>query len=57
MSQSLDAIVIGAGMSGLAAGLRLAMFDKKVVLLEAHSISGGLNSYYSRKVKETKEKM
>ncbi|MBD67131.1 MAG: phytoene dehydrogenase [Halobacteriovoraceae bacterium] len=57
MSQSLDAIVIGAGMSGLAAGLRLAMFDKKVVLLEAHSISGGLNSYYSRKVKETKEKI
>ncbi len=44
-----DAIVIGAGMSGLAAGIRLAMFDKKVVLLEKHSIPGGLNSYYQRR--------
>jgi phytoene dehydrogenase-like protein len=44
-----DAIVIGAGMSGLAAGIRLAMFDKKVVVLEKHSIPGGLNSYYQRK--------
>lgn len=46
---SYDAIVIGAGMSGLAAGIRLAMFDKKVVILEKHSIPGGLNSYYQRK--------
>lgn len=44
-----DAIVIGAGMSGLAAGIRLAMFDKKVLILEKHSIPGGLNSYYQRK--------
>lgn len=44
-----DAIVIGAGMSGLAAGIRLAMFDKKVVIIEKHSIPGGLNSYYQRK--------
>lgn len=44
-----DCIVIGAGMSGLAAGIRLAMFDKKVVILEKHSISGGLNSYFQRK--------
>ncbi len=44
-----DVIVIGAGMSGLAAGIRLAMFDKKVVILEKHSIPGGLNSYYQRK--------
>lgn len=43
-----DAIIIGAGMSGLAAGIRLAMFDKKVVIVEAHSIAGGLNSYYKR---------
>jgi phytoene dehydrogenase-like protein len=46
---SYDAIVIGAGMSGLAAGIRLAMFDKKVVILEKHSIPGGLNSYYQRR--------
>lgn len=36
-------------MSGLAAGIRLAMFDKKIVILEKHSIPGGLNSYYQRK--------
>jgi len=35
-------------MSGMAASIRLAMFDKKVLLLEKHSISGGLNSYYKR---------
>jgi phytoene dehydrogenase-like protein len=44
-----DAIIIGAGMSGLAAGIRLAMFDKKVCILEKHLIAGGLNSYYQRK--------
>lgn len=52
MSESYDAIIIGAGMSGLAAGIRLAMFDKKVVILEKHSIGGGLNSYYQRRNKE-----
>jgi phytoene dehydrogenase-like protein len=49
MHDAYDAIVIGAGMSGLAAGIRLAMFDKKVVILEKHSIPGGLNSYYQRR--------
>ncbi|WP_408096399.1 phytoene desaturase family protein [Peredibacter sp. HCB2-198] len=49
VSTKYDAIVIGAGMSGLAAGIRLAMFDKKVVVLEKHSIPGGLNSYYQRR--------
>lgn len=44
-----DAIIIGAGMSGLAAGIRLSMFDKKVLVLEKHTIAGGLNSYYQRK--------
>lgn len=47
-SNSYDVLVIGAGMSGLAAAIRLAMYDKKVCLLEKHSISGGLNSYYAR---------
>lgn len=41
-----DAIIIGAGMSGLAAGIRLAMFDKRVCILERHYAYGGLNSYY-----------
>lgn len=44
-----DAIIIGAGMSGMAAAIRLAMYDKKVLLLERHTISGGLNSYYNRR--------
>ncbi len=41
-----DTIIIGAGMSGLAAGIRLAHFDKRVCILERHSAIGGLNSFY-----------
>jgi phytoene dehydrogenase-like protein len=41
-----DALIIGAGMSGLAAGIRLTMFGQKVCLLERHYAVGGLNSYY-----------
>tara|TARA_Y100001978_G_scaffold179129_1_gene173758 strand:- start:46950 stop:48395 length:1446 start_codon:yes stop_codon:yes gene_type:complete len=44
-----DVAVIGAGLSGLSAALRLAMFGKSVVLLERHSVVGGLNSFYSQK--------
>lgn len=47
-----DVIVIGAGMSGLAAAIRPAMYDKKVLLIESHSIPGGLNSYYKRGKRE-----
>ena len=43
-----DCVIIGAGMSGLAAGIRLSMYNKKVVILEKHTITGGLNSYYAR---------
>lgn len=43
-----DSIIIGAGLSGLAAGIRLSHFDKKVLIIESHSIAGGLNSYYTR---------
>ena len=43
-----DAIIIGAGMSGLAAGIRLALFGKSVVVLERHELWGGLNSFYTR---------
>jgi len=42
-----DAIIIGAGMSGLAAGIRLAHFGRKVCILERHNAPGGLNSFYS----------
>jgi phytoene dehydrogenase-like protein len=42
-----DVIIIGAGMSGLAAGIRLAYFGKRVCILEKHYAFGGLNSYYT----------
>lgn len=41
-----DTIIIGAGMSGLAAGIRLAYYEKQVCLLERHTTIGGLNSFY-----------
>ncbi len=43
-----DAIIIGAGMSGLAAALRLALYDKRVVVVEKHELWGGLNSFYTK---------
>jgi phytoene dehydrogenase-like protein len=42
-----DVAIIGAGMSGLAAGIRLAHFGRKVCLFERHNAPGGLNSFYS----------
>jgi phytoene dehydrogenase-like protein len=41
-----DTIIIGAGMSGLAAGIRLAYYGQKVCILERHYTIGGLNSFY-----------
>ncbi len=41
-----DTIIIGAGMSGLAAGIRLAYYDQRVCILERHWTIGGLNSFY-----------
>ena len=41
-----DTVIIGAGMSGLAAGIRLAHYDKRVCILERHTTIGGLNSFY-----------
>ena len=43
---SYDTIIIGAGMSGLAAGIRLAHYDRRVCILERHNTIGGLNSFY-----------
>lgn len=42
-------VIIGAGLSGLAAGIRFARFGQKVLILEKHTQAGGLNSYYYRK--------
>ena len=41
-------IIIGGGLSGLAAGIRAARFGLKVLILEQHWQPGGLNSYYYR---------
>jgi len=42
-----DVLIIGAGMSGLAAGIRLAYYDKRVCIVEKHYRVGGLNSFYN----------
>jgi len=41
-----NTVIIGAGLSGLAAGIRLAYYDKSVCILERHTTIGGLNSFY-----------
>jgi len=45
--QHYDVAIIGAGMSGLAAGIRLAHFGKRVCIFERHNAIGGLNSFYA----------
>jgi phytoene dehydrogenase-like protein len=45
-STHYDTVIIGAGMSGLAAGIRLAYYEKKVCVLDRHTMPGGLNSFY-----------
>ncbi len=46
-SSHYDVAIVGAGLSALAAGVRLAHFGKRVCLLERHNVVGGLNSFYS----------
>ena len=41
-----DTLIIGAGLSGLAAGIRLAYYEQSVCILERHTTIGGLNSFY-----------
>lgn len=41
-------LVIGGGLSGLAAAIRAARFVPDVLLFEKHSRLGGLNSYFYR---------
>jgi phytoene dehydrogenase-like protein len=43
-----DVVIVGAGMSGLAAGIRLAHFGRRVCICERHTRVGGLNSWYQR---------
>jgi phytoene dehydrogenase-like protein len=42
-----DVAILGAGMSGLAAGIRAAHFGRRVCIFERHNAPGGLNSFYS----------
>ncbi len=41
-------VIIGAGLSGLAAGIRAARFGHSTLILEQHHRPGGLNSWYHR---------
>ena len=41
-------VIIGGGVSGLAAGIRAARFGIKTLIVEQHSLPGGLNSFYVR---------
>lgn len=45
--QHFETVIIGAGMAGMAAGIRLALAGKNVIILERHNAGGGLNSFYS----------
>lgn len=47
-NQHYEVAIIGAGMAGMAAGIRLALAGKNVIILERHNASGGLNSFYSQ---------
>ena len=48
MKQSYDVLIIGCGLSGLAAGIRLCYAGKSVCILEKHTLPGGLNSFYKQ---------
>lgn len=41
-----DVIVIGAGLSGISAGIRLSYYGQRVRILEKHRLPGGMNGYY-----------
>ncbi|MBP6817029.1 MAG: FAD-dependent oxidoreductase, partial [Burkholderiaceae bacterium] len=43
-----DAIVIGSGIGGLAAAAALAKRGRRVLVLEQHSVAGGLTQTFQR---------
>jgi phytoene dehydrogenase-like protein len=45
---TVPVLVIGGGLSGIAAAIRIARFSLNVQVLEQHSRLGGLNSYFYR---------
>jgi phytoene dehydrogenase-like protein len=48
MAERIDAIVIGGGLGGLAAGVALARNGRKVVVLEQHTVPGGYAQCFQR---------
>lgn len=48
MEQVYDAVVIGSGMGGLAAGCSLAHSGLSVLMLEQHNIPGGVTTSFKR---------
>ena len=48
MSERVDAVVIGAGLGGLAAAVTLAGQGRKTVVLEQHSVPGGYATGFQR---------
>jgi protoporphyrinogen oxidase len=42
MNQQFDVVIVGAGFTGLAAGLELARIGHKVLILESEPVPGGL---------------
>ncbi len=48
MQADYDAIVIGAGMGGLAAAARMARLGHRVLLLERHTVPGGYGTSFVR---------
>jgi phytoene dehydrogenase-like protein len=45
--QRFHGVIIGGGLSGLAAGVRASLMGQRVVILEQHNAVGGLNGFYS----------
>jgi len=48
LDQDYDAVVIGSGMGGLAAGCNLARSGFHVLMLEQHNIPGGVTTSFKR---------
>jgi phytoene dehydrogenase-like protein len=48
MVERFDAVVVGAGLGGLAAGVTLAGSGRKVVVLEQHTVPGGYAQCFQR---------
>ena len=48
LDQNYDAVVIGSGMGGLAAGCNLARNGLHVLMLEQHNIPGGVTTSFKR---------